>query len=70
MHQTEWWTIELEGMPHFDMAMKRVYAWFENEIIDRLLDPVDLRINHCAVRRHALQSAQAIVVRSVEEQHT
>jgi hypothetical protein len=27
--------IELENMPHFDMAMKRVYAWFENEIIDR-----------------------------------
>ena len=31
----DWWTIEIEGMPHFDMAMKRVYAWFENEIIDR-----------------------------------
>lgn len=30
-----WWEIELQGMPHFDMAMKRVYAWFENEIIDR-----------------------------------
>lgn len=29
------WTVEIEGMPHFDMAMKRVYAWFENEIIDR-----------------------------------
>ena len=27
--------IELETMPKFDMAMKRVYAWFENEIIDR-----------------------------------
>ena len=31
----DWWTIEIEGMPHFDLAMKRVYAWFENEIIDR-----------------------------------
>lgn len=31
----EWWTLDLEGMPQFDMAMKRVYAWFENEIIDR-----------------------------------
>ena len=30
-----WWTVEIEGMPQFDMAMKRVYAWFENEIIDR-----------------------------------
>lgn len=28
-------TIELENMPQFEMAMKRVYAWFENEIIDR-----------------------------------
>jgi hypothetical protein len=31
----DWWTIEIEGMPHFDLAMKRVYAWFDNEIIDR-----------------------------------
>jgi hypothetical protein len=29
------WTIEIEAMPQFDLAMKRVYAWFENEIIDR-----------------------------------
>lgn len=32
---TDWRTIEIEGMPQFDIAMKRVYAWFENEIIDR-----------------------------------
>jgi hypothetical protein len=31
----DWWTVEIEGMPQFDMAMKRVYAWFKNEIIDR-----------------------------------
>ncbi|MGD2156894.1 MAG: hypothetical protein PVG14_09265 [Anaerolineales bacterium] len=31
----QWWTLELEGMPQFDMAMKRVYAWYQNEIIDR-----------------------------------
>jgi len=31
----DWRTVEIEGMPQFDMAMKRVYAWFENEIIDR-----------------------------------
>jgi hypothetical protein len=31
----DWWNIEIEGLPQFDMAMKRVYAWFENEIIDR-----------------------------------
>jgi hypothetical protein len=33
--QQKWSEIELQGMPHFDMAMRRVYAWFENEIIDR-----------------------------------
>jgi len=30
-----WWSVGLEGMPHFEMAMKRVYAWYESEIIDR-----------------------------------
>jgi hypothetical protein len=29
------WTVEIEGMPQFEMAMQRVYAWYENEIIDR-----------------------------------
>jgi hypothetical protein len=33
--QENWWEIEIQGMPQFDLAMKRVYAWFENEIIDR-----------------------------------
>jgi hypothetical protein len=28
-------SLELETMPGFDMAMKRVYAWFEGAIIDR-----------------------------------
>lgn len=31
----DWWSLELEGMPHFEMAMKRVYAWYDNQIIDR-----------------------------------
>jgi hypothetical protein len=35
MTQQTWWEVEIEGMPYFDMAMKRVYAWFENEIVDR-----------------------------------
>lgn len=35
MVQTDWWTLELESMPGFDLAMKRVYAWFEGAIIDR-----------------------------------
>jgi hypothetical protein len=30
-----WRSIEIEGMPHFEKAMERVYAWYENEIIDR-----------------------------------
>lgn len=33
--QQTWWTVELDGMADFDMSMKRVYAWYENEIIDR-----------------------------------
>jgi hypothetical protein len=33
--QPEGWTIELRGMPHFQKAMQRVYAWFEGKIIDR-----------------------------------
>jgi hypothetical protein len=31
-----WWNIELEGKPDFEMAMKRVYAWYEGEMIDRV----------------------------------
>jgi hypothetical protein len=31
----DWWPVEIEGMPHFDAAMKRIYAWYANEIIDR-----------------------------------
>ncbi len=29
------WNLELEGMPHFEKSMERVYAWYEKEIIDR-----------------------------------
>jgi hypothetical protein len=31
----ERWSLELENMPQFDMAINRVYAWYENQIIDR-----------------------------------
>ncbi len=31
----QWLNIELETKPDFEMAMKRIYAWFEQEIIDR-----------------------------------
>lgn len=30
-----WWNYELETMPGFELAMKRVYAWYQSEIIDR-----------------------------------
>jgi hypothetical protein len=29
------WNIELEGMPHFQDSMKRIVAWYENEVLDR-----------------------------------
>lgn len=32
---SQFWSLEIEGMPHFEKAMERVYAWYENEIIDR-----------------------------------
>ena len=35
MVETDWWEVELEGMPGFERSMKRVYAWYEKEIIDR-----------------------------------
>jgi len=35
MNTNDWWTVEIEGMPHFETAMKRVYAWYDNQIIDR-----------------------------------
>ena len=30
------WHMDIEGMPHFDIAMERVEAWYEQEIIDRV----------------------------------
>jgi hypothetical protein len=30
-----WWPIELENKPDFEEAMKRIYAWYEREVIDR-----------------------------------
>ena len=32
--QQAWWPVEIEGLDDFDMSMKRIYAWFDNEIID------------------------------------
>jgi hypothetical protein len=33
--QAPWWTVDIEAMDDFEMSMKRVYAWYENEVIDR-----------------------------------
>jgi hypothetical protein len=30
-----WWDVELEKKPDFDQCLKRIYAWYEQEIIDR-----------------------------------
>jgi hypothetical protein len=29
------WILDLEGKPDFEIAMKRIYAWYEQEMIDR-----------------------------------
>jgi len=31
----KWWKLDLECKPDFEMAMKRIYAWYNQEIIDR-----------------------------------
>jgi len=33
--ESKQWTLELENMPDIDIAVKRIYAWYEQEIIDR-----------------------------------
>lgn len=33
--QPVWWDVDIEGMPQFDAAMQRVYAWYARAIIDR-----------------------------------
>jgi len=30
-----WWTVDLEKKPDFDQCMKRVYAWYNQEMTDR-----------------------------------
>ena len=29
------WSFEIEGKPDFDLAMKRIYAWYSQAVIDR-----------------------------------
>lgn len=30
-----WWNVELEQKPDFEKCMERIYAWYEQEIVDR-----------------------------------
>ena len=34
--ESTWWDMELESKPDFSEAMKRIYAWYEQAIIDRV----------------------------------
>lgn len=36
MAQQDGWNIELAGKPDFETAMKRLYAWYEGDILDRV----------------------------------
>ena len=35
MDKSNWWNVEIESKPDFEEAMERIYAWYENEMIDR-----------------------------------
>ena len=35
MKTQPWWDLPLESKPDFEKAMKRIYAWYDGEIIDR-----------------------------------
>jgi hypothetical protein len=34
-YKHEWWNVELEQKPDFEKSMERIYAWYNQEIIDR-----------------------------------
>jgi len=34
-NKRDWWNVELVQKPDFDQCMKRIYAWYNHEIIDR-----------------------------------
>ncbi len=48
-----WWQVELEGMPEFEQSMKRIYAWFAGEVIDR--PPVRFSAHNAFVMDQALK---------------
>ena len=53
----DWWPVEIEGMPDFTSSMKRVYAWYQNQILDR--PPVRF-IAHNAFLEAAKQDISAL----------
>jgi hypothetical protein len=36
INKKDWWKVELEKKPDFEKSMERIYAWFDQEIIDRV----------------------------------
>ena len=36
MSSHKWWNMELEQKPDFEQCMKRIYAWYNQEIVDRV----------------------------------
>ncbi|NDJ75234.1 MAG: hypothetical protein GYB65_03155 [Chloroflexi bacterium] len=57
------WTVELEGKPDFEMAMQRIYAWYQGEILDRV--PVRFMAHNAAFNLGTEDGS-----RSPEEQKT
>ena len=49
------WILELEGKPDFGTAMKRIYAWYEQEMIDRPPIRFLLIMKSLRLRRLSLQ---------------
>ena len=63
--QPKQWTVEIEGMPQFDMAMKRVYTWFENEIIDRA--PIRFQAHNAFLATATEEIAEKEILKDIEK---
>lgn len=49
MNTKSWWNLDLECKPDFEASMKRIYAWYEGEIVDRV--PVRFSAHNAFVRK-------------------
>ncbi len=36
IYKKDWWRVELEKKPDFEKCMERIYAWYDQEMIDRV----------------------------------